>query len=718
MKKFFLFFAAMLVALTVSAATTNIQPGSSTLIGALSTANDGDIIVLADGIYNESSDYIVFNKNVEVKAADGANPVVKVAHYIKVEGSKDVTIRGIVFDGSVQGDRNQFVRIYAAKSLTLDGCSFTGVKKSVFLCESTSSIQLLSVNNSKFSRIYSKVVNNEGTIGKVEIDGCEFDSIYDMNIYSSTAAHMDSCVINNSYFHDCVQSATYFPKTGSSKPNACDVLLISNSTFANFSGFDQAVVAFYNHNETTNEPQNEDAEMKVTSCTFYNLLKSNANSTYAFVDSRKSGNVVIDKCIFANPNSNQCFSNYCYGSSAIMKNSIYFNTKGTKCPTENCATSNPNFQDAANGDYTLSYGSPALNYTIGEDKANLGDPRWVPNFYVTGSAVGGWTAHEKAAVKSYTIKDLAAGSYQMKITRNGTWDGENNVYGYDALSAKIGGLYRGTGDDNDNICFTLAEAGDVTVTYIHGEKYTVEGNFVLPTIELAGSMTEWAEHKVAFTPAEDKLTASTTIHLDDSYYEFKMIVNGAWLSKAGNEGLYTLHRGWTSVSDLVDITDNIVLTPDLEGDYTFTWTYATGSLTVTFPEIPNVTVYFVNEPKWENVYAYGFDPMIVAWPGELASKTEVKYGELEVWSYTMPINRAHIVFNDGTGGEGHQTADLDLEDGKPYYYAGTWYAELPKTPTAIDNTVDSKKAVKMIENGQIVILKNGVRYNVLGAQIK
>lgn len=39
-------------------------------------------------------------------------------------------------------------------------------------------------------------------------------------------------------------------------------------------------------------------------------------------------------------------------------------------------------------------------------------------------------------------------------------------------------------------------------------------------------------------------------------------------------------------------------------------------------------------------------------------------------------------------------------------------------PTALDNTEDNAKAVKMIENGQIVIIKNGVRYNVLGAELR
>ena len=38
-------------------------------------------------------------------------------------------------------------------------------------------------------------------------------------------------------------------------------------------------------------------------------------------------------------------------------------------------------------------------------------------------------------------------------------------------------------------------------------------------------------------------------------------------------------------------------------------------------------------------------------------------------------------------------------------------------PTAISNTAAESKAVKFFENGQLVILKNGVKYNALGAQL-
>lgn len=38
--------------------------------------------------------------------------------------------------------------------------------------------------------------------------------------------------------------------------------------------------------------------------------------------------------------------------------------------------------------------------------------------------------------------------------------------------------------------------------------------------------------------------------------------------------------------------------------------------------------------------------------------------------------------------------------------------------TSIDNTNVDAKTVKVIENGQLIIIKNGIRYNALGAQMK
>lgn len=50
-------------------------------------------------------------------------------------------------------------------------------------------------------------------------------------------------------------------------------------------------------------------------------------------------------------------------------------------------------------------------------------------------------------------------------------------------------------------------------------------------------------------------------------------------------------------------------------------------------------------------------------------------------------------------------------------WGGHYYIQA-NDPTAISNTETEVKAQKVIENGQIFILKNGVKYNVLGASVK
>ena len=49
---------------------------------------------------------------------------------------------------------------------------------------------------------------------------------------------------------------------------------------------------------------------------------------------------------------------------------------------------------------------------------------------------------------------------------------------------------------------------------------------------------------------------------------------------------------------------------------------------------------------------------------------------------------------------------------------GGYFYVAKESGTALDNTADEAKAIKRIENGQLVIYKNGVRYNALGAEIK
>ncbi len=100
----------------------------------------------------------------------------------------------------------------------------------------------------------------------------------------------------------------------------------------------------------------------------------------------------------------------------------------------------------------------------------------VSEFYLTGNAalVGdkAWKADAiKVTGNTYTFSNLAAGKdYQLKVTVDGTW---NTAKGFSDLTTTADGL---SGDNDGNICFSLSEAGDVTVTYT-GAVFKLEGKF-------------------------------------------------------------------------------------------------------------------------------------------------------------------------------------------------------------------------------------------------
>ena len=110
-------------------------------------------------------------------------------------------------------------------------------------------------------------------------------------------------------------------------------------------------------------------------------------------------------------------------------------------------------------------------------KLNAGTTPTPTAYYVVGT-FNGWANPDPTTVMTeeggvYTkTLSLVAGECQLKVT-NGTWD-EGRNWGYDALSEVPVGV---TKNNDGNIVFTLAEAGDVKVTF-NGEKITLAGNFV------------------------------------------------------------------------------------------------------------------------------------------------------------------------------------------------------------------------------------------------
>lgn len=334
MRKFFFLIPAMLLSLAMNATIFEIDPGynpdwestngniSHTISTNITAA--GDTIVLRDGIYVENYSINITNP-VVIMADKGARPIVQAASYFSVRANTKVI--GVTFIGT--GEYAFHVYNSTPKSLVFEDCEFSG---------------------------YSKFV----------ITG------------SSTSADLDSCVINNCYFHDTGRGAVQFESSSSREDgqNSCEYLKVTNTTITNISALSGSIIDLRNKG---NMIEGTDS-LLVDHVTIYNWTGGSNGAIMGY----KTKHVGIYNTIIAQPTSNSTYGVYCYGGS--VKNCLANNVSHRKWdsyPTfVNEMTGDPLFVDAANGNYALSPTSPAIGAAL--DGSNLGDPRWnAPSKYAS-----------------------------------------------------------------------------------------------------------------------------------------------------------------------------------------------------------------------------------------------------------------------------------------------------------------------------------------------
>ncbi|MDE6458599.1 MAG: starch-binding protein, partial [Muribaculum sp.] len=123
-----------------------------------------------------------------------------------------------------------------------------------------------------------------------------------------------------------------------------------------------------------------------------------------------------------------------------------------------------------------------------------------------------------------------------------------------------------------------------------------------------------------------------------------------------NGGLYTLDGYSRTIEGAGEIPD----TPDTPE-----------------PEDTKWTIYFRGDNGWNPVYAYVWDrgdndrQILGAWPGSTMSMTTLN--NMPVWSisFTATPKSPMVIFNNGNGGNGNQTADLVLVNNAVYGADGT-----------------------------------------------
>ena len=171
----------------------------------------------------------------------------------------------------------------------------------------------------------------------------------------------------------------------------------------------------------------------------------------------------------------------------------------------------------------------------------------VPTYYVKGT-FNDWGEGYELENGSYTLKNLDAKMYAIKVT-----DGASEWYGIESLDADKSSKYI---YGADNIEFTLAEKGDVTVAFdTKTKKVTVTGNFAPKTttftvnvpkgtdsVFVCGSWDNWvAFHKMAPVVGEDD-QYTLTIEGEYANLEYKYLAGPDWKYEEVREG----NRSWAA----------------------------------------------------------------------------------------------------------------------------------------------------------------------------
>lgn len=200
--------------------------------------------------------------------------------------------------------------------------------------------------------------------------------------------------------------------------------------------------------------------------------------------------------------------------------------------------------------------------------------------------------------------------------------------------------------------------------------------------------------------AEGKIADQTSMTDGDGYKELpltdglrnRLVAAGRWMVQFSNEALDPFN-----VTDIV-----LVMAPEPVVDY-----YLVGSMNNWEADSAYL---FVANPANEGEYMLN---VTLAQNDQLKVIGTADGGQTKTW-YPDGVDNNYVV---DAAHAGKVTVYFRPEGNIGDWYAGFFYVT-EASGQGFNSINSTSKAVKIIENGQIVILKNGIRYNALGAEIK
>ena len=299
--------------------------------------------------------------------------------------------------------------------------------------------------------------------------------------------------------------------------------------------------------------------------------------------------------------------------------------------------------------------------------------------------------------------------YMVKFVTNGSW------------ADNFGGFFEASGKESDamynsaNITFNLEKSGTVKLRldlskFDYATRTGAKFVVTLPGSEPA-ELTYFMKHPWGGGDWTWKPMAKNTekkfamLDGDGEVAEYGWIVNGKW----GNNGV-SINAKEDDTNSKWIAEPHTFSTPQLGEDCRFFY----------FPEIQDFVI--VIPERWAKVET-SFDPAPGEYTGPLTVRVKCQNIPCEISNitYVLNDNNDELLYDDAKGivltESTNLAAFVNFADGSTLTAVGKYVIT---TPTGVNDitTTANTKAQKVIENGQVLIIKDGKKYNLLGNQVK
>lgn len=299
--------------------------------------------------------------------------------------------------------------------------------------------------------------------------------------------------------------------------------------------------------------------------------------------------------------------------------------------------------------------------------------------------------------------------YMVKFVTNGSW------------ADNFGGFFEASGKESDamynsaNITFNLEKAGTVKLRldlskFDYATRTGAKFVITLPGSEPA-ELTYFMKHPWGGGEWTWKPMAKNTekkfamLDGDGEVAEYGWIVNGKW----GNNGV-SINAKEDDTNSKWIAEPHTFSTPQLGEDCRFFY----------FPEIQDFVI--VIPERWAKVET-SFDPAPGEYTGPLTVRVKCQNAPCEISkiTYFLNDNNDELLYDDAKGivltESTNLAAFVNFTDGITLSVVGKYVITMPTGVNDITTTATTK-AQKVIENGQVLIIKDGKKYNLLGNQVK